>query len=287
MRITHALVPLVLAVLTASAACRAAEPARQYPISGQVLAVHPDRGEITLRHGDIEGLMPAMTMSFPVADPALLEGRQPGDLVEGTLEVSDALGQLVALAKTGSAPLPDTTNSVVLATELLAVGDPVPDAALIDQQDARRSLSEWLGTPTLVTFIYTRCPLPNFCPLMDRNFATIQRSVAQDPDLRGRVKLLSISIDPDHDTPAVLAEHAARLGADPEIWTFLTGDRVTIDRVAGRFGVGVMREADSDGAITHNLRTALLGADGRVAAIYSGGDWTPARALSDLAAAVK
>jgi protein SCO1/2 len=271
----------------AGAACRSAEPARQYPIAGQVLAVHADRGEITIRHGDIEGLMPAMTMSFPVADPALLEGRQPGDLVAGTLEVSDALGRLIALTKTGTAPLPETTNAATLASELLAVGDAVPDAALIDQFDARRSLSDWFGTPTLVTFIYTRCPLPNFCPLMDRNFATIQGRILEDPALRGRVKLLSISIDPEHDTPAVLTAHADTLGADPDVWTFLTGDRVTIDRVAGRFGVGVMREGSADGAITHNLRTVLLGADGRVAAIYSGSEWTPARALSDLGAAVR
>ncbi len=278
----------ILAVLAmASAACQQAEPARQYPISGQVLGVDGDRGEITLRHEDIDGLMPAMTMSFPVADRALLADREPGDLVTGTLEVSDSLGRLVALSKTGSGPLPESSNAATMAAELLATGDLVPDAALIDHHDARRSLSEWFGTPTLVTFIYTRCPLPNFCPLMDRNFAAIQRDIAADPALAGRVKLLSITLDPDYDTPAVLAEHAAGLGADPAIWTFLTGDRVTIDRVAARFGVGVMREGDAAATITHNLRTVLIGADGRIAAIYSGSDWTPSRAFSDLSRAVR
>jgi len=277
---------IVLLVATLSGACRSQEPARQYPITGQVLAVHPDRGEITIRHEDIEGLMPGMTMSFPVADRALLDGRQPGDLVSGTLEVSDSLGRIVALETTGHEPLPDS-NTALVATELLAVGDPVPDAALIDQEDRRRSLSEWFGTPTLVTFIYTRCPLPNYCPLMDRHFSTIQSRVAADANLSGRVRLISITLDPEYDTPAVLAEHAAGLGADPNVWTFLTGDRVTIDRVAARFGVGIIREDSPVGPVTHNLRTALIGADGRLAIVYSGNDWTPETVIEALSAAVK
>ena len=282
MFIRLARVVLAVPLLLALGCGRAADAPRRYPITGQVLAVHPDRREITIRHEDIEGLMPAMTMSFPVAEAALLDGRVPGDLVTGTLEVGDALGRLVALTRTGSAPLPDDSNAAALAAGVLEVGDRVPDAALVDQRDARRSLAEWLGTPTLVTFIYTRCPLPNFCPLMDQNFAAIQRAVAEDPALAGRVKLVSISFDPDHDTAAVLAGHASRLKADPDVWTFLTGDRVTVDRVAARFGVGVMRPGDPAGEITHNLRTVLIGADGRVAQIYSGGDWTPGRALTDL-----
>jgi protein SCO1/2 len=276
----------LLAFAAGSAAC-AREPAAQYAINGQVLAVHPDRGEITIAHGDIVGLMPAMTMSFPVSDRRLLDGWTPGDLASGTLEVRADLGRIVALRRTGHEALPADSNGAALAAGLLEVGDEVPDAALVDQQDRRRSLSEWRGTPTLVTFVYTRCPLPTYCPLMDQNFAAIQRAVAEDPALSGSVKLISISFDPDHDTPAVLSAHAARLKADPATWTFLTGDRVTVDRVAARFGVGVVRGADPAGEITHTLRTALVGADGRIAAIYSGNDWTPGRVLNDVRAALR
>jgi protein SCO1/2 len=173
-----------------------------------------------------------------------------------------------------------------MAGGLLEVGDPMPDAAFIDQHDARRAFSEWKGTPTLVTFIYTRCPLPTFCPLMDQNFATIQRAVAEDAALRGRIRLVSISFDPDHDTPAVLATHAARLKADPAVWTFLTGDRVTVERFAGRLGVGIIRPQSAT-EITHNLRTVLVGADGRIARIYTGSDWTPHQAIVDLRSAVQ
>lgn len=278
---------LILLCLALPLACRHEAPTRRYPLEGQILSVQPAQRQITIKHGDIPGLMPAMVMSYPVSDPALLEGRAAGELVTATLEVSDATGRIVAITHVGAAPLPDASNEVGIATTLLEVGAEVPDAALVDQSNRRRSLGEWRGSVTLVTFIYTRCPLPDFCPLMDQNFVTLQREVTGDPALRGRVKLVSISFDPDHDTPDVLAAHAARLKADPAVWTFLTGDRITTDRVAARFGVGVIRPSGDAATITHNLRTALIGADGRIVRLYSGNDWTPGAVLADLRAAVR
>jgi protein SCO1/2 len=282
---------LIAAALTVctlgAAACSRAEPPRRYPLRGQVLAVHPDKQQLTVRHEDIPGFMPGMTMSFEVGRPQLMQDRQPGELISATLEVVDYTGRLVEIQRTGTAPLPDNANEVALATELLAPGDPVPDTAFIDQDDRRRSLAEWRGSHTLVTFIYTRCPLPTVCPLMDQNFATIQRAVAEDAALRGRVTLISVSFDPDHDTPEVLRAHAARRKADLSVWTFLTGDRATIDRFAGRFGVGVIRPSDTAGEITHNLRTAHLDPDLRVVKLYSGSEWTPGAVLADLRAAIQ
>ena len=268
-----------------AAACSRAEPARRYSLQGQILAVRADRQQLTIKHGDIVGLMPGMTMSFPVASPKMLEGRTAGEIVSATLEVRDMLGTLVDVTHVGWAPLPDD-NTAALATSLLDVGDKAPDAAFIDQANRRRSFSEWMGTTTLLTFIYTRCPLPNFCPLMDQNFATIQKSLAREAALSGRVKLVTVTFDPEHDTPAVLAAHAARLHADPAVWTFLTGDRVTTDRFAAAFGVGVLRTPEDPTQVTHNLRTTLLGADGRIIKIYSGSDWTPGSVVADLRAAV-
>jgi protein SCO1/2 len=276
-----------LSVTGLAGGCRRQAPPRQYTLSGQVLAVHPERQQITIRHEDVPGLMPGMTMTFSVAANELLAGRAPGELVTARLEIGEAEGTLTAITHTGVAALPAGTNEIALASGILAAGDPLPDVALIDQNDRRRALSEWRGAPVLITFVYTRCPLPTFCLLMDQNFATIQRGIDEDAILRGRAKLISISLDPEYDTPAVLSAHAARLKADPAVWTFLTGDRVTIDRVAGRFGVGVMRNPAVPADITHNLRTVLAGPDGRAARIYSGNDWTPGTVVADLRALLR
>jgi protein SCO1/2 len=276
-----------VAVLLLLAACGSKPPAKQYELSGQILAVHAERQELAIKHGDIVGYMPGMTMSFPVATKSLMVGRTPGELVKATLEVSGLVGTLVAVTHVGVAPLPDDSNSAVMTEGILAEGDAMPDAALIDQTDKRRSLAEWKGTPLLLTFIYTRCPLPNFCPAMNRNFASIQRSLAQDAALKGRLKLVTVSFDPEHDTPAVMADFAAKQDSDPMVWTWLTGDRVTTDRLAAKFGVSVIRGDASALDVTHNLRTALIDADGRIARIYSGTDWTPSTVLADLRGLVK
>lgn len=256
-------------------------PVKQYELTGQVLAVYEARQELAIKHDDIEGYMPGMTMSFPVATKSLMAGRSPGELIKATLEVDGLVGRIVTITHVGSAPLPDT-NTAAMTEGILAVGDQVPDAALIDQQDRRRSLSEWIGTPTVITFIYTRCPLPNFCPAMNRHFAALQKGLAADAALAGRAKLISITFDPEHDTPAVLADFAAKHDSDPAVWTWLTGDRVTTDRLAAKFGVGLIREKDTPTEVVHNLRTTLVDGAGRVVKIYSGSDWTPAAVLADI-----
>jgi protein SCO1/2 len=257
-----------------------------YQLRGQVLAVHPDKQQVTIRHEDIAGFMPGMTMSFPVTREELLTGREAGEMVTATLEVTDAVGRLSAIERTGFEALPSDTNAAAIPGNLLEPGNEIPDAAFIDQDDRRRAMSEWRGSATVLTFIYTRCPLPNYCPLMDRNFVTIQQAIASDPSLTGKAKLVSISFDPDHDTPKVLLAHAERLKADPSVWTFLTGDRVTLDRFAAKFGVGLIRPADTT-EITHNLRTILIGPDGRLVRIYSGNEWSPSKVLEHLRALLK
>lgn len=257
---------------------------KQYEMTGQVIAVHENRQELAIKHDDIVGYMPGMTMSFPVSASTLMIGRTPGELITATLEVDGLVGKLVAITHVGSAPLPDATNMAAMTQGILQVGDVIPDAALIDQQDKRRALSEWAGTPVLITFIYTQCPLPNFCPAMNRNMAAIQRGLAADATLRGNLKLISITFDPEHDTPAVLADFAGRYETDPAVWTWLTGDRVTTDRLAAAFGVSLIRETDKPADVVHNLRTTLVDASGKVLKIYSGGDWNATAVLADLRA---
>ena len=250
---------------------------REYELRGQVLAVDPSRQELTIKHGDIHGFMPGMTMPFKVRDPKLLAGRTAGDLVTATLVVRDNVAYLSAVTTTGHSPLTEPPPARTM--DVLEDGAAVPDLKLTDDSGARRSVSDWHGRVLVVTFVYTRCPLPDFCLRMDQNFAAAQRAIVKDPALRDRIALLSISFDPQHDTPDVLAEHARHAGADPRVWRFATGDADAVTGFARRFGVSVFREGTEPEGLTHNLRTAVIKPDGTLATILNGNDWTPATLL--------
>jgi protein SCO1/2 len=265
-------------LLLLSAAC---SRDRRFPIEGQVLAVDPSRQEITLKHGDIKGFMPGMTMPFKVSDARSLTAAKPGDLIRATLVVSDSSGRLENVVPVGNAPLPADTR-VRPRVEMLDVGAMAPDAVLLDQDGRVRRFSEWRGKTVAVTFVYTRCPLPDFCPLMDRNFAAVQRALAAEPSLAERVHLLSLSFDPDHDTPKILHAHAQRVGSDPHLWTWLTGERDAVAAFALAFGVSTIRDDKSPEEIVHNLRTAVIAPSGKISSILTGHDWTPEALLANL-----
>jgi protein SCO1/2 len=241
---------------------------RRYELEGQILFIDPARQEMTVRHGDIKGFMPGMTMAFRVSDPRSLVEHRPGELIKAILVVSDSTGRLRDIVRTGEAPLPPDTP-----VSILARGDLVPDARFVDQQGRERRLSEWRGRRLAVTFIYTRCPLPDFCPLMDRNFAAIQRQLQEEPSLARSVHLLSVSFDPEFDTPEVLRAHAQRVGADDETWTFATGRPEDVDKFARALGLSILKEKEPVQPITHNLRTIVLDRNGRFVEVFNGNDW--------------
>jgi protein SCO1 len=276
---TRAAAGIVIAVSLLTGCAR--QPDREYELQGLVLAVDLARQEVTIKHDDIPQFMPGMTMAFKVARSDLLTGRQRGDLVKATLVVRDTEPHLRTLERIGSAPVAESDDDArVLAT--LATGDPVADVAFIDQHGTPRRLQDWQGHVVAVTFIYTRCPLPNFCPLMDRQFRTVQDRLRGDAALAADVRLLSVSFDPHHDSPDVLRKHAATLQADPAIWTFVTGSAVDLDTFASQFGVSILRNNGSAQEIAHNLRTAVIDAAGRLVTVLNGSEWTPAGLLTEL-----
>jgi protein SCO1/2 len=190
---------------------------------------------------------------------------------------------LRTLERVGHAPVPE--SATIPGAGILREGEAVADASLVDESGTPRRLADWKGRAVAVTFIYTRCPLPNFCPVMDRHFKAVQDAVRADAALAGRVQLLSVSFDPDHDTPAVLASHAGRLQADPDIWRFLTGPREEVEQLAKQFGVSVIREGADPSEIVHNLRTAVIDPGGRLSTVLNGSEWTPAELVAALKAA--
>ena len=276
----HWTIFLSLAVVAAS--CARPADTRQYELQGQIQSIQADRNEITIKHGDIKDFMPAMTMPFKVRDAALLAGRQPGDLVTATLVVGEVDAHLSAITKTGHTAL-EAPPAVSDAPRILVPGDEVGDALLVNQDGKPLPFSSYRGHRVALTFIYTRCPLPEFCPLMDRHFAAVQKTLAATPSLAD-VRLLTLTFDPEFDTPAVLQAHARRRNANPAVWSFATGDPKELARFGSQFGIYVERNPQSSADITHNLITAVVDGNGRLVTRHTGNDWTPAELVADLTA---
>ena len=281
---------LVLIAVVTGAACSAPPPpakVREFPLTGEVLAVKPDRSEVQVKHDEVKGFMEPMTMWFNVKEPRLLDGIAPRDLIGATLVLTAEDSYLTAIRKTGSRPPGEASAPPPAPAEILPIGAAVPDITFTDEAGQPRRLSSYRGTYTLLTFIYTRCPLPDYCPRMNAHFAAVQRGLQAAPPLGRNVRLLSVSFDPEFDTPARLAAKAGELGADPELWHFVTAPRADVDAFGAKLGLSVIREGADGSNITHNLRTVLLDRDGKLARTYNGKEWVPEEVVRDLQALVK
>jgi len=258
----------ILALLVTLTGCRPAPPTRDYRVVGQILGVDRRAVRVTLRHEDIKGFMPAMTMPYRVKDPRLLDGRKAGELVDAMLEVQGTEAWITRLTVTGVAPLPPAEPSPTS----LAPGDPMPDATFVDQDGRAVRLHDLRGRPLVISFLYTRCPLPDFCPAIESRLAALQQRVKHDPGLAG-TGIVAVTIDPEYDTPAVLKAHAAERGADTAIWRFVTGSLADVDAFGRQFGVSVTRGGGSPNDIEHNLRTIVVSREGGIVHIENGAAW--------------
>ena len=212
---------------------------------------------------------------------------QPGDPARGHRGEAGAESGLVvgevAQAGPGLLDLPDYKPAVFY--HVPSRGDAVPDFKLINQDGRAIHLGQFRGKDLLITFIYTRCPLPNFCPLVTHNFALIQKQLTASPSAYPKTHLLCVSFDPDHDTPERLRAYGATyIGSDAKSafadWDFAVPEKPTLLEMAKFFNVGITNEADE--TITHTLSTTLIGADGKVVRFYPGNEWTPEQILADV-----
>jgi protein SCO1/2 len=232
-------------------ACASLLEARTFKVDALILRVDMSQRIFVAAHRPIPGYMQAMTMPFRVTDAGQLSGLTPGTRIEFELDRGVAK-RIRKVANTD----PD------LIRPALPVGALLPDFALTDQQGRTVTLRELRGKVAVLQFIYTRCPIAEVCPRLAAGFATLQRRF-DDKSLM----LLSVSLDPRHDTPAVLADYAKLWRAQPDRWRFLTGSPEAVEQLASNFGVVYWPE---DGTLTHTARTAVLDRDGRVAAIVEG-----------------
>ena len=254
-----------------------------YQAHGVIQAVDQSTRQLTISHDRIPGYMDAMTMSFDLRDFSEAAGLAPGDVIDFRLCVTKDKACIDHIKKTGATTAPLITAAAPGPVRELSVGDPMPDAELIDQSGKKIHFNDFRGKTVAITFIYTRCQLPTYCPLMNSNFRTAQALMARLGE-GDNWRLLSLSMDPETDTPSVLAEFAKYNEAAPDHWTFATASNQVIRQFGGAVG---LEFRTSSSTIYHNLRTVVVGADGRIRAIFNGNSWTPQDLVSAIRAGMR
>jgi protein SCO1/2 len=245
----------------------------RYPARGTIRKINLGTSSAVIAHEAIPGYMEAMAMEFNVAGEHELEGLQPGDVVTFRLSVEPARSWIDQLHKVGTAPiaagLPEPESA-------LATHTPAPDCALVDSGGRHFQVTDYRGQVLVISFIFTRCPLPDFCPRMSSRLAELPGALS---DAGARWHLLSISFDPEYDTPERLAAYGAGFGADPARWTFAMGEERAVLEFGAAFGLAVQR---TGAGFEHNLRTVVIDPRGRVAHIFSGNTWTTAELAAEV-----
>lgn len=251
---------------------------RRYPIKGKVVSVDKRGSTVTIAHEAIPDFMEAMTMPFTLKDERLLKDLAEGDRVQATLVVAGLRSWLEDVVVTRETVDPSNLTKAETQVEPQTGGE-VPDFKLLDQNGKRFSFHQYRGQVVVLTFIYTRCPLPDYCPLMTGNFAEIEKAIKSEPGPYSKTRLLSITLDPEYDSPAVMREYAARHSAGSAQWDFATGTKDEVKQIATYFGMQYWRDGDQ---VVHSLRTAIVGADGKLVQLYRGNEWKPDEILSEL-----
>ena len=256
-----------------------------YRMRGKVISADAANGIVVVNHEAIPGFMDAMTMPYQLKNPGIVSELHPGDTITADVLVSKTSQQTVLLDHIDviAQGKPDYKPAVVY--HVPAPGDVVPDFALRNQDGGEIHLRQFRGKALLITFIYTRCPLPNFCPLITRNFAEIHKTLLQNAKIYGKTQLLCVSFDPEHDTPARLKAYGAEyLGSDSPAafahWQFAVPTKPVLTKMAQYFDVGITYGAND--SITHTLSTTLIGPDGKVVQFYPDNDWSPQKVVADI-----
>jgi protein SCO1 len=279
--ILHSILVVCVMLIDAVAMTRAA--AQEYSVTGMVVSVDRASRTFTASIQAIPNYMQAMTMPFEVRQESDLQGLAPGVVITFTLSVDRNTShaeriRIVQYQNTEQDPF--SASRLKLLNDLASanprttggavkVGDAVPDFTLLDQKRRPVSLSALRGKVVVANFIYTTCALPNFCLRLANNFGVLQKRFARQ--LGRDLVLLTLTFDPVHDTPDVLAKYAAQWKADPDTWRFLTGPPVNVERACRLFGVHAF---SNEGLLDHSLHTVVIDRQGRLVANIEGNQFT-------------
>ena len=287
---------LAVAMAFASGCGKAKEPVQAtgsrtnhiFQVKGILKEIKPDGKTAIIQHEEIPDYMAAMTMPLDVKNTNEFKGLQPGDAISFRMIITEDDGWIDQLKKIEASevklPTPAITSRFAPEVEPLSVGDPIPNYTFTNALGKAVPLESLKGTAYAMTFIFTRCPFPDFCPRMNKNFEEAYKNLTKDSSTPSNWKLLTLSFDPEFDTPQVLRVYAQQYKADPNKWSFLTGSIKDIDAITEQFGLVFPRSAQG---FDHNLRTAVVDARGRVHHIFIGNSWTADELVEQLSAAAR
>jgi protein SCO1 len=281
---------LGLAIFLLFAGCGSKQSAsvQHFNLRGKVVAVNSGEGFADVAGDAIPGYMAAMTMPYPIPDKNVLLTLAPGDEITADLVVDNQgphLEKVVIVKKSGQPPPPPSPT----AFHMPKPGETVPDFVLTDQNGKRLHLKSFRGRFLFITFIYTRCPFPNYCPRISHNFAEMYAEIGKHPELASNVRLLSVSFDPEHDTPAALRTYAASFhgvtGTTRPFarWDFASTPKKELPAIARFFGLYF---SDTKGQIVHSLSTSLISPEGKIVRWFHDNDWQPADLVADASKAI-
>lgn len=263
--------------------------AKRYPLKGKVISVDRAAKTAKIDHEAVGDYMPAMEMEFPIHADWVWDDLTPGAEIRAELVVDNTAKDpywlenigIVASARPGQEPPP-------VNEKFAQIGQQVPDFVLTDQDGKRLSLSDFAGRSLALTFIYARCPLPDYCIRMSANFSDLANLINKDEELKKKYALLSISFDPDNDTPAKLRSYGlgylGKGSTDLGVWHLAVGKDAEVRKIADFFGLRYETDANDKTQINHSLRTAVISPDGKVTKIFAGNEWVPPQLLKELEA---
>jgi protein SCO1/2 len=288
---------LILFFISLFTSCQKAETqtasteAKRYALKGKVVAVDKAKKKATIAHDEIPGYMEAMTMDFPIREDWVWEDLTKDARISAELVVDkdgywlEKIG-IVAAPNPNQPPLPPANE------KFAQIGKEVPSFNLTNQDGKKISTKDFRGKALAITFIYSRCPLPEYCILMSKNFSDIANGLQDNPELKDKIRLLSISFDPQTDTPAKLKEYGLGYfgkNAKPDftVWQLASGSEKEVREIADFFGLRYQLNANDKTQFDHSLRTIVISPEGKVHEIIAGSDWTPNDLLRELQATLK